>query len=47
MVHVMLAKFQEKGVFDAGEKVNGIMNHVINQIAEHETAEKRPGPITE
>ena len=45
MVHVMLAKFQEQGVFDAGEEMNGIVNHVVGQVAEHYAAEKRPGLI--
>ena len=40
MVHVMLAKFLEHGVFNASEEVDGIVKHVVNQVTERETAEK-------
>jgi hypothetical protein len=45
MVHVMLTEFQKYGVLDAGEKMNGIVDHVVSQVSEHEAATERPGPI--
>ena len=47
VVHVMLTEFQKHGMLDAGEEMNGIVDHVVSQVAEHEATEKRPGPITE
>ena len=47
MVHVMLAEFQKHGVLDAGEEMNGIMGHVVNQVSEHEAAAERPCQIAE
>jgi hypothetical protein len=45
MVHMVLAEFQKHGVPDAGEKMNGIVDHVVSQVSEHEAAAKRPGQI--
>lgn len=47
MIHMMLTELQKQGVFDSCEEMNRIMNHVICQVTEHETTEKRPDTIIE
>lgn len=47
MIHMMLTEFQKQGMFDPCEKMYRIVDHVVYQVSEHKTAEKRPYPITE
>jgi hypothetical protein len=42
MVHVMPAELSENRVLDTGEKMHGIVNHVVSQVAEDESAGKGP-----
>jgi len=47
MIHVMLTEFQKQGMLDLCEEMYRIVDHVVCQVSEHETAEKRPDLIAE
>ena len=42
---MVLTEFHKHGVFDAGEEMNGIMDHVLGQVSESKSAEERPALI--
>ena len=43
----MLTELQKQGVLDAGEEMNGVVDHVVCQVCKHETTEKHPCPVAE
>ena len=42
MVHVVPPELPENRVLDAGEKMNGVVNHVVSQVTKDESAGKAP-----
>ena len=47
MIHMVLAELKKPGLFEAGEEMHRIVDHVVNQVAQHETTGKCPGLIAQ